>query len=233
MPGPWSVNTVRVVASAAAQYATGPVRAALHASVMMSSLTAAAQLRACLTVQDPFSTIQGLTEAVECAAVDADVPLAPGAALLPDAFRVSPRGGPVEAVVVALWPPLLNLVLLLATTGATRVVCCLVPVAYICDTHVARSRWLGQLRAAGRLVFVPSAGLDPTPGQEWARSANGVVPRQGRDSCRAPNVSPAQKRRLTLPGAGGAPCVCPRMPQAPVPSTSGESTARPGSSGVW
>ena len=169
MPGPWSVDAVHAVASAAAQYVAGPVRAGLHAAAVLSSLTAAVQLRACLAVQDPFSTIQGLTEAVGCAAVAAEVPLAPGAALLPDAFRVGPRGGPVEAVVIAPWPPLLDLVLPLATAGATRVVCCLAPVAYVCDAHVARSRWLGRLRAAGRLVFVPSAGpgISPEPASVW------------------------------------------------------------------
>jgi hypothetical protein len=70
---------------------------------------------------------------------------------------------------MAPWPPLLDLVLPLATTGATRVVCCLVPVAYVCDAHVARSRWLGRLRATGRLVFVPSAGpgFSPEPASVW------------------------------------------------------------------
>jgi hypothetical protein len=91
MPGPWSVDAVNAVASAAAQYVAGPVRAGLHAAAVLSG------------------------------------------------------------------------------SGATRVVCCLVPGAYVCDAHVARSRWLGRLRAAGRLVFVPSAGpgLSPEPASVW------------------------------------------------------------------
>ena len=65
----------------------------------------------------------------------------------------------------APWPPLLDLALPLFVAFATRMVCCLVPVSYLCGAPAPRREWLLEAQKAKRLCFVhtPAEAVGSSP----------------------------------------------------------------------
>jgi hypothetical protein len=59
-----------------------------------------------------------------------------------------------EAIVTATWPGLLDAFLPCAVRHTARVLCCLVPLAYISAAPAPRRAWLGQLWKEDRVLFV-------------------------------------------------------------------------------
>ena len=62
----------------------------------------------------------------------------------------------------APWPALLDRALPLFTLHDARMVCCLVPLAYLCHAPPPRRAWLLALKEEGRLFFVHTS-VSATP----------------------------------------------------------------------
>ena len=154
MPGEWAASHLSAIQEAVVRRAADPSCSTRLGLAATTSLLAAVRLEACISVLDPFATVEGLTAALAAYPVVLLPAIAPAFCLGPAAWPTPLTGPVIEAVVMAPWPPVADLALALAVTRATRVVCCYVPLAYVRDAHSARRMYLGRLRDAGRLAFV-------------------------------------------------------------------------------
>ncbi|MGB8816241.1 MAG: reverse transcriptase domain-containing protein [Minisyncoccia bacterium] len=165
MPGDWQVGDKQRALDASTAYLRHLAPRSEVTSQAVESLAAAVDLFSCLSVLDPFG--EGLAVATALAALGVrtsvgmrDKPYLHNA-LSPSFYQqVLEQQGAIEAIVTAPWPPLLDVALPLAAGYATRMVCCHVPLDYVCNAHPVRRAWLAQFRTDGRLFFVHPR--DPT-----------------------------------------------------------------------
>ena len=134
-----------------------------HGTVSLAavhSLLEAVDLRGCLSVLDPFGKGRALASALSAAGTGIGVSIGertsggPLNALSTAFYDQVQRRGAIEAIVTGPWPGLLDFALPLAVAYTSRVVCCHVPLEYICHAHPPRRAWLAQLRDEQRLLFV-------------------------------------------------------------------------------
>ncbi|MGQ3285915.1 hypothetical protein, partial [Bosea sp. (in: a-proteobacteria)] len=105
---------------------------------------------------DPCTTTPIIISGLELQPLSAQ----PHLSLSPTAYRAQLQRQPIDAIISCPDPTILDLLLPLAVIYAHSLVCMLVPHAYLSDAPPARFRWLQQLKAAERLLYVtcPSLG---------------------------------------------------------------------------
>lgn len=161
MPGEWDEASRLLACNAAAAFlrGRGPAPGASPVTAQAAEpLVQSVDLASCLSVVDPF----GEYGAVSAGLVTAGIGVITGAQVAPSPFNPLSHASyehlsqqaPIEAIVSAPWPSLLDLTLPLFTSHATRMVCCLVPVAFVTNAHAPRRAWLRKLQQEDRLLFV-------------------------------------------------------------------------------
>ncbi|KAJ9524832.1 hypothetical protein QJQ45_003035 [Haematococcus lacustris] len=105
---------------------------------------------------DPCTTTPIIISGLDLQPLSAQLQLS----LSPTAYRAQLQRQPIDAIISCPDPTILDLLLPLAVIFAHSLVCMLVPHAYLSDAPPARFRWLQQLKAAERLLYVtcPSLG---------------------------------------------------------------------------
>ena len=162
MPGAWSETDLARAREAAEAYQQGTAPAQPYRPSVVQPLVEAVDLTSCLSLLDPFGDHAAVPLGLKAARLPAKVNarrLGPTADALLDAFYVRPEGR-YEAIVSAPWPALLDRALPLFTRHAARMVCCLVPLAYLCHAPPPRRAWLLALKEKGRLFFVHTSASD-------------------------------------------------------------------------
>ena len=162
MPGTWSAGDLARAQAAAEAYRKGATPPLPYHSSVVQPLAEAIDLESCLNVLDPFGDCAAVPLGLKAARLRAKVNvgrLGPAADALSEAFYVRPEGR-YEAIVSAPWPALLDRALPLLVRHAARLVCCLVPLSYLCHAPPPRRAWLLALKKEGRLFFVHTSAGD-------------------------------------------------------------------------
>ncbi|KAJ9519684.1 hypothetical protein QJQ45_013313 [Haematococcus lacustris] len=104
---------------------------------------------------DPCTTTPIIISGLELQPLSAQ----PHLSLSPTAYRAQLQRQPIDAIISCPDPTILDLLLPLAVIYAHSLVCMLVPHAFLSDAPPARFRWLQQLKAAERLLYVTCPSL--------------------------------------------------------------------------
>lgn len=169
MPGDWPHAFVLAAESAVQAYRQRNVSALPYTPPVVEPLFEVLNMPAFMGVVDPFSdhpaVITGLRRAGVTVVAGTRAPPHSHNALSPAFQEAAQALVPVEAIVSAPWPPLLDMALPVMVAHASRVVCCLMPLSFICEAPPPRRSWLLALKRDVRMLFVhpPATAAGPAP----------------------------------------------------------------------
>ena len=123
------------------------------------------------TIFDPWAGTQGIAKTLlrlnkGCAIVSNDLDVSQPAsfhlnALYPETYRVVSKGTAYKAIITSPWFQWLDLALPLAARFTQTVACIHVPCHYIGDSIAARSSWITELQAQGRIFIIAALPRGP------------------------------------------------------------------------